>query len=316
VQLLILSRRPQAQAAEDGQYGRTWLLQELAAKALRDGHLPILVTRGENKVKDPPDTLPKLVKDVRDAANNTAKSLGLDYPGWEHLLALRALAQTPGALLPAWFPNDIKAYYDGDPTEPKIIALALRADLLALLDKARSARAGIDGPPTLLLLLLDDVDLMGEAAALLLDPLLVAFRPPDRRGDVRAVLTYAPAVGRETAVKAIEDGRGRYAWIHEVQLDRFEGPEERMAYEHFLLHWREDGVQPKPLAFALFDDPTGQQWIDSFLTIMHQHVQGIPSLLKTRSGTVISIFRNLPVQVLRDADDEDELRIIRQSGRG
>jgi hypothetical protein len=284
-------------------YGRTWLLQEMAAQAARNGHLPCLVTRDK-----PPseDYIADLLDAIRAAAAQTAELFKLEW-GWRYLPWLRR--QADGAELPADFPTAIANRYGGRPRDPEVLAVAIRLDLLALLQAAREQRAW-EGDRPKLLLLVDNVHRMDQAAEFLLNDVLGRSGLGAAMSDVRAVFTYAehPIAGQENAINGIiKPWLDRTGWVESVTLREFRaGTEARLAYEYFLLHWRDEN-KPKPL--AIVERAQNRPMVEWFLDNLARVVKGIPSNFTLAAPDHIQSALNLPpqFQILWEADDEQAL---------
>ena len=306
----------QADAGGGPQYGRTWLLRELAAQAARLGHLPVLVQRDW-----PPsdDYIGDLLDALDDACLVTATRFDLDW-AWRYLPALRLLPA--GAALPAAFPPALRDVYRGKPLDPNVLAVALRLDLLALLAAARQQR-GDDGARTRLLLLVDDLHRMDLAAPFFLQHLLgtlglrgARVEAAGRETDLRAVFTYSSVaiLGQGGAIKAITAWLERTNWAEVRPLQAFQFPhEQRLAYEHLLLHWRQEG-RPQPM--ALISRPDTREFVESFFQALNQDVQGIPSnfALKVPSHIVAACAMPPRYRVLWEVDEDDDTALARSAG--
>jgi len=308
-------------------YGRTWLLKEMAAQAVRDGHVPILVTKEALGSLDYPKTLRELLDNVFFWAANTTVQIfkntqqheQLDWQ-WDYLPRLLALKQNDA--LPDDFPADIKQFYRGNPEDPRIIAVAFRLDLLRLLDAVRAQRPEAERGQVRLLLLIDDVHQMGPAAEDLVKHLLGQFGVHSAADKIRVVFSYSetPIEGQNEAIKAITDWV-RSPWVYLETLKKFHNevdenkPDEYikafLVYKHFLLYWKV-GNQPRPLTLARSDN---DKFVRSFFKAMAEQVEGIPSYLEDRAKATIDVYLGLPVEVLRDADDEDALQDIQNLKR-
>lgn len=313
--LAVSAEQPDRVIGSEPQLGRTWLLKEFAAHAAREGHLPCLVLNevlqgSEGKPKTLADLLLRLLD---DAAMETAKRLNVDWDCTQ----LRCLLDHPGAAqLPPEADAELRKLYKGEAHAPRLLATALRLDLLRLLAATQAARTGA-GARMRVVLLIDDLHQLGKdvVEGLLQHLLGGSWGLRGAKADVRVVFTWStrPLPGQELSVKAISDWLGQCKWAEPVSLERFRaGGEELLAYKQYLLHWRDNGT-PRPLTLGLPDDNQFVQW---FFRQMSREVQGYPSELRLKGPVVVRTAQDLPVTVLRPADDDDALLAARAAGAG
>jgi hypothetical protein len=209
-----------------------------------------------------------------------------------------------------------------DPGAKELMAIALRHDLLALraaIVKGRGpqpqdpASSSARGSTQRLLLLISKVHEMDVAAGDLFRYVLseMGLRHPSAAPLCRVIFTSTSEPVTPRQKQAAQDLRdaGSDLWAQEVALTAFHVPEEwQSAYEHHLLHWREDAqgvVQPFTLGRG---GDLSQQMADSFLQTFHERVHGLPSLLaKQRALDVVLTYNRMPpgVNPLRPANDEE-----------
>jgi hypothetical protein len=285
--------------------GRTWLLREMAAQAARNGHLPCLL----DEYQPSDDYVLDLLAALERAGDETAMRFKLHW-NWKYFTGLQQLSD--GDPLPADFPAEIRARYHRKPLDPPVLAVALRLDLLRLLEAARAVRAE-ESERTRLLLLIDNVHRMDRAADLLLNHLLGPLGLRGASPDVRVVFTYSsmPAHGQEVAInRFIKPWLERANWAESIPLKAFQPPlEDRLAYEFYLLNWRTTEGERKPLVIS--ESPENEPWVKWFLDAMTENVRGIPSKLETASF-VVSWALKAPTfpPVLIEADDEAALKFL------
>jgi hypothetical protein len=137
------------------QYGRTWLLEEFAAKAVRDGHVPLMLTEQVlPSQRSWPKTLPDLLDCLVMAATETCTRFGQAASSWRYVKALRRMALRGEIdLLPELKAEpEIDATYNNDPSDSDVLAIAFRLDLLRFRDDVRrggpapAAAADADDP--------------------------------------------------------------------------------------------------------------------------------------------------------------------------
>ncbi|MCZ7543143.1 MAG: CHAT domain-containing protein [Anaerolineae bacterium] len=184
IQALALAVNQKDGPTDAPRFGRTWLLKEMAAEAVRDGHVPCLVVEDIDAGADWPKTLEAVVGFIQTAAQIT----------FLHLNSHNIGASEPG-------------FNVANLANKRELATAVKDGLLDFLNKIRDLRPEAERARTKLLLLIDDVHKMGGAAGELLAYLLGPFGLRSARSDVRIAFTYAsvPAPGQETAVHAITE---------------------------------------------------------------------------------------------------------------
>lgn len=313
---------PDDRQESERQLGRTWLLREFAAKAAREGHLPCLVVPSD-LVAESPKTLRSLVECLGRAMRDTQRIFGLTAPAAPNLQPLLAL--NDGDVLPADTSaelRDVSPTYDAASIE--LHAVALRIDLLRLLEQVRRRRPPPHGSGARLVLLIDDLHRMGaDAVRALLYGLLGTAGLRLARDDVRIVLSYSttPITGQEATKKEIDDWLGDVTWVDARKLEPFRPPvEEGIAYQHYLMHWYDEkSLEARPLTVN-----ERSTLCEVFLRQLSEDVKGIPYRLKPDEEGSKLVRRWLEISqadpdraVLRPADDEDRLRLVRaQAGGG
>ncbi len=321
-------------------YGRTWLLHELAAQAVRDGHVPILVGKKQSQGErgDWPNTLKDLLLGVRNACDETAEHFGLQTRAMPHLR--RVLRLGAGGALPPDMPDEIAGWYEGDPDSSMFLARALRFELISLLDAVCRQRAKVrhahsigggvseeelfieEQGKTRLLFLIDDLHRMGMPAVDgLLNFLLETGGLRSVSDRVRVVTSYASQAreGQDTAVRIITDWL-RNRWVQEEKLPEFNMPEDESVYKQFLLQWQEGNDrqgQRKPLAVRT---AAAEQARKIFFIGLHTAARnGIPSSLADANiAHYIGMCLNADDknELLRPANDDDVLTQLRNDGSG
>jgi hypothetical protein len=319
-------------AADDNyRYGKSKLLRELAALALREGHVPVLLRK--ETALDPleyvktPQALLRLLHqavritarrlDVRDAANNPWNP---DVLG--SLISLRA-----GDALPPEFPAEcigiLKAALN-DYEDREVRACVVKTVLSTLLQLARQQRDDLEPKEMRLVLLVDDVHLMGSTTiCFLLDTLLgeMGLGAPDVAEDFRAVFTYNPPLvaGQMDPADTIR------TWIqqHEqnielLTLPAFQDSETRLAYGCFLLHWRQAAGagagwgRPHPL--VIMEETDYQRTATrALMRNFKQKIMGVPQLIPEVGPRIVEEFLTMQSEglisppFLFDANDDDML---------
>jgi hypothetical protein len=162
--------------------GRSRLLRELAAQALRDGHVPCLVSSDEPKWPTPPFAgAADLAVEILRAINHAREGFGLGAPLQSRVLkrlieTSQDRLQLEGELVDVESHDDLADFLDrlrphksaAAPPSATAVRGWLRSDFLALIQQARSTHPGTVGPEKHIVLLLDDVDRYGAAVSSLL----------------------------------------------------------------------------------------------------------------------------------------------------
>lgn len=282
-------------------FGRTWTLRALAARATLAGHVPCVVSSDYILPgQDPPTDWASFVELLSLAIEKTATELGIDH------CPCRISKFLLGGSRPDDLPKELKDIKD-PPTEPKTLDLAraLRLDALSFLQVVRSKLPEADRPKCRLLLLVDDLHRMGDLTSELLDYGLGPFGLRLCRNDVRLVFTWArKGMPYQATVQRIVDWLGEHP-TEDLSLTRFEGLEERLAYQHFLYHFMQLG-KSLPLAVAR-ETATNQPHIDAFWEEMEFWVEGIPSKLRA-AETAIGVYVRSKTNTVVQARDEDALQ--------
>ena len=326
---VIAVRASDPKIDETYKFGASWLLYSLTVHAIRDGHVPVsLIREADDDTDEWPKTTPRLFFDLNKVLQNAQRVLGLmadaaagELPASYFDVVRR---QTRGAaylFTPALPCNtattaalsELETAYNSyqDPDQPEVLSAAFRLDLLELLRRARDRWP--DQGTKRILLLIDDVHGMGEAAKTLLfylfgtnnnqSGLMAAYE------DIRVIFTYDQtndAVNGATYNNYIKKWLESTAWKESAQLGAFGSDKEqvtteaRMAYEYFLLHWQQEEI-PRPLAIR---PNAPAERVSKLFSVLHKKVQGIPSLLETQGQVAIDILFDFDPDIFVPANDE------------
>ena len=103
-----------------------------------------------------------------------------------------------------------------------------------------------------------------------------------------------------------------------MPLKKFEPPrEDRLAYEYYLLHWRHEGGdqdgkrQPLTLVEGLPKELEAY-----FFNRFNTEVNGVPSRMEIEARTIVRAILPMPIKVLREANDEDFIALMKQTRGG
>lgn len=331
---VAVPRRDQTdQTVAPPRYGVTRLLKELAAQALRDGHVPILITKEPDpstKKKEWPKYLPEFIlQDLLPAALNTVNvlqkfSIHQDLSwSWDIFPRLTQLAQD--SPIPGDFPAEFIQFAVAKWEDKR--AMAFRYSLARLIDEVRSqrqARLGLtqqESERSLLILLVEDLHQMSPYIKDIL-ALFGQYGLRKARSKIRVIYTYntEAADGQSFAIDEIKAFKAYDVEYEELtpfhgsiktsnsELDLPELEKAALVYHNHLLNWR-SGQKKVPLTIASMGLKPGSP---AFLVIalLADLVKGYPSNLKNNlelDATIRVYAFGLPQALLRPADDDDAL---------
>lgn len=316
LQVLGLSTtQPPGLASDKDKLGRTAMLRDLASKAARHGHVPLLIDRNVDLDSEWPTDIRQLVSLILRSAAATFQNLGppanMRFPAWNETLAALGLAtgQRPS---PTQHADVCSIYQVGTESERlDMIAMALQIDMLAYLDVVRHH---FGRPLAKILLLVDDVHCMGDAAAFLVKRLFGSFglrAQAARRDDLRVVFSFSRESGRPeraSAVQAIIDFLSQKRYAEEIGLSVFRaGLESRLAYESVLFEWQQDNA---PVSLVPLKSKEGALMVDFMFQQLQSTIGGIPSRFKSQEAKrLVELLIQLPAgsKAVRVANDEDAM---------
>lgn len=293
-------------------YGSKRLLQELAAVAVWNGRIPVLINAPRRgSARSWLDFVRALEAAIRKSHfRKQARPVS----------QLASLLRPPGPLKDA-VKVELETYRDpGDEVSlpPLAVAAALVSDLDDLLEDAIRESTHFDRPDAQVVLLLDDIDRWGpEVADGLLDETPIGEDPPlghhglDGVRPIPVVFAYSPDLYGTTLTR-LRDGHLSETWLMRRVLGALTSSEEALAYRWVLLNPAEnDPEEITGKAWAFADKPREviQEVEDSF----REKVQGIPAELIGRDrGLYTAADAAIQDQRLVPADDEDYLNFSSQ----
>ncbi len=294
-----------------GGVGKTRLIHEFARRALRDGHVVVLVRDEGDTAANPPSTCGKLGAQLLWAIHETRGRFGLEFLPDSALLETLAdragedvasILSAPEALRSGRLARFIKRY-EGD-LEALELREVLAPDLARLGQDARAARAAGDGSiaeDARVLVLLESVD-RWEVAGDLFSTLLGTWGlgTSDERVPVALTCTFGDVEGVD-----MEEVRGRTVGGSRrfLPLAPFTGDEESLAYQWVLLNPRERWAPDSKLVYAT--RRSDGRWLDT----MRRSVKGLPGRIDGEVFyTVAYVLSTEADPELIAADDEDVLR--------
>ena len=313
--------------------GRTCLLRRLAAQALRDGHIPCLVSSDETGWPAPPFAeTANLAAEILKAIDDARKVFGLPAPYASSVLeAVLQARQVPdrqakqsGLTKRSQFRSLIDEAIRASGTGPSadVCREALQEDLRALIDEARAASLPLVGPHSRVILLLDDVHRYDQAIEPLLHTLIQKFGLGTATEPVPVILCYSLGTKQtdDLFTNASETIGSRAMELRPFSED---GDEDLLAYEQVLLFPNEENelakyytsrllgklnraIDGKVASFVIKHNARPQDrelWSDQF----RMRIEGIPKRMmeddfyKTTVGACMGGFLDL-------GDDEARLR--------
>jgi len=319
--------------------GRSRLLTELAARAVRDGHIPCLVhfhgpRPYQNQEQGPPTSLPELIVALLDAIYTTWMRFELAHVPGDRLLRLLEELLALGALPATACYSDEEDARDAYrsrirrinaqlreragqvplPLDREQVGIRLRSDLRTL---ARAVREHYpDRPDALPVVLLDDVHRFDAAAGDLL-ALLTRYGLGSSDLSVPVILSFFSAQYEQPeysgALRPIREFlHTNRQFVTHVLLQPFAtdahagGP--YLPYQQYLLHYT-----PPLVCGRKIDQPQRDRYKKSFFLKLHKMVRGMPSRLALEEANddiaaLIDLAREF--DLLEDASNEDILNAV------
>ncbi len=133
------------QHEQDRGFGKTRLLRELTVQAIRDGHIPVVVS-SDSRNWEPPKTLPDLLIKLFKALNETRRIYDLPRTTWQISALQRLLQGQPAELHP-----DVEEIYleENSTVNARVIREALAVDMTYFIEQAHAdPRAGAGAEPS------------------------------------------------------------------------------------------------------------------------------------------------------------------------
>ena len=306
---------------EKPQYGKTRLLEQLAAQSVRDGCLPCLTTFQEG------DTIPgklleiaiRMFEDVLMTRrifklDDQPRSAVLDYA--EDVVR----HNLPTFVAPARYAfrqEELTKAVRGLPADAVGVANdaeignALRSDLARLKEDAHGMY-----PSAQPLVLVDEVHRFGSAADDFLHLIGVdgLGGPLAPIGVVIAFSRNLPQVEYKTPMQDLKEfWEAGYKHVNYVNLTAFDHPKaDTLPYRQFLLTY------DPPLTIRPNANPND---LNDWLDVLHDAVRGVPSQMeknkKSNKGVAIAVKAGITLaKIVEQADDEAALNLVRERTHG
>jgi len=290
--------------------GRHRLLQELAAQALRDGHVPVLVSSKEPGWPPPFAGAPELAVAILRAIDRAREAFGLPLPSDSSVIA-RILDVKPNPTLQAKlmglkkrsdFSGVLDQVLKGAGTSPSADTCrdALKEDFQALITEARAANVPLVGTDSRALLLLNYVHHYDKAIHPLLHTLIGEFGLGTPNEPVPVIFCYS----LKTPVDALFTEASETIGTRGMELKAFSDTEDEdlLAYEQVLLFPDESeqwpcyytnfirtklniAIEGKVASFAINHHAVPQ--VKELCTeLFRQSIEGIPQKMKEKQMQV------------------------------
>jgi hypothetical protein len=286
--LAIYESRLPASGPRD-QYGKSRLLEELAAYTVRGGHVPCHVTQD---IDPKPKTAIELAVEIWRAAAVTRKHLGLPQvrnPDSE-IVRLWQWAQGNKALALHADVADALLVSSG-PADPGVVRVAIQRDLLRLRDEAGGAGVVV---------LFDEAQSYTDAARDLLK-MLDQFGLGAPAHPIPVVFTFKKTEEYPAPFQILHNFVNQApSFLHAYELQPFEDPlADRTIYLQFLLH-----LNPPLIVRTHKVTPAD---VDAVFEGLHEQIQGIPSRLKSDNKELLAIIKFGQRQRIFTVANDDEI---------
>jgi hypothetical protein len=280
---------------EDAQkgIGRTRLLKELAAQAVRDGHIPCLIT----EIPDPQD-LKTLARLIYNTMEEVRRKINLDRLENSQLRLLTCNKSVEEISADPQLDEEIADQLDSGEITPTAVRLAVQDHITKFIEKLCDPNepdpvVKVDGGRVILLF--DDVDQYGESLATqfiaqVLDTL--GLGTPDRPAPV--IFTYRYLVPKDPVIDGYNTGGKSKVGLKLRPLEPFrakienetgdlvESYEDYLAYKRIFLH----GYQNIPTPVAFQDDvrrPKQKELADQWKQYLRDDFAGMPNQFENPS---------------------------------
>jgi hypothetical protein len=223
--------------------GKSRLLKELASRAIRDGHIPVMLIHGGQASKYPTN-LEELRRALADQLDRVAENYSLEGANWR-ILALRPNATGEIDSQSAVFPNSVRNYLENHNHRLTLYLIfwALGEDLNTLATQARLKHEYIQRKNGHAILLLDDVHLFGEeflAGCFDLNEKLLTGSGLGKNDAsiIPLIMTTSQDGAAAEVLKDPIQHPNSFPWLRILELKPFstDGDEDLLAYEQIYLN--------------------------------------------------------------------------------
>lgn len=296
--------------------GRTRVLKELTAAAIRAGHVPCLLL-WESPGAEVPTSVEKLARQLGAAILRTRKIFGLGPPAFSSLRALLT-APLPELRADPRLSAELREHLAfAESIDAGAYALAMAGDLTELARAARAADATSPTPSlnaaSRVVVLVDDVDRWDKAIEPFLGVLISTWGLGTEAEPVPVIMSFSLGSPAATLLRPVAERRDRARDFRTVQLERFGAGEDMLAYEQVLLH-PFGPVVPEfsdvPWAFDFDVDP---RVVAKVTQTFRKRIGGRPSKLGTEDFYSLAMMATSSDFVV-PAQDEAVLQKLRGKG--
>lgn len=267
----------------EGLVGETRLLHELAHRALRSGHVVIMISgSGSGTRSEPPTTPGQLATLLLLELFETRRRFGLALPGDPAILGALTRAAADGvAVLDLSKTAEeermvtLTQYCEGWTGQLGARALreALAIDLRRLTEEARASGDPSISDDCRVIVLLEGIQRWADTTDALANTLLTptGLGVGDHR--VPVVLSCNVADVHSDTLRDLQERASGEAWIHFEPLTRFVDPEDTLAYQWMLLNPHPELNPPISEKVYVRSRPDDEDWVAPF----RDNVHGLPS---------------------------------------
>ncbi|HKG22041.1 MAG TPA: CHAT domain-containing protein, partial [Blastocatellia bacterium] len=304
--------------------GRTRLLQELAAQALRDAHVPCMICSDQADWEPGIKHSGQLAVELLRAIANARKAFKLDLPFDSILLRLLSqkkpidIRRLQESYPPAIAFSELVKHFDKFDKELALatdsLKEAISIDLARLAEDARQKHECTKKMNGRVLVFLDDVHQYDEAATDLFNSLLGPFGLGTDDEPAPVILTFSKGTAADHYLTPMLEKRSSKPWLNLKQLEplRPDG-EDLIACGQVLMHpfKREmrPGISDRP--WAVNDAFKNKQYAAALELMFRSSFEGIPDLL-FEGRIYIPVDGARRMDYLIDANDEAVMEAMKQ----
>lgn len=302
--------------------GRTRLLQEFTVQALRDGHVPCLISSDSPAWEPQIKNVGQLGVELLKAIAHTRKILKLEPPLGSLLLAIleykkpidnyeflkNSFENQPNIL----FTQKLKHY---DKLEENVLSVSevqesLQHDLDRLVADAHQEYDSIRQANGQAIVLLDNVHQYDEdSVRALFSELLGPFGLGIPDQPVPVVVSFSLGTPTDHALEQVLAKGGSRRWLNQIILKPFqENGEDMLAYERVLLHPFRRNAVPSVLDKSwVFNESLSKDEIEKCQLMFRSFLKGIPQSFMEDNFCAVAKVAGA-YKYLIEADDNDQLR--------
>lgn len=324
----LFSGKPVLMVRGEMDMGKSRLVREFTAKAVQDGHIPIVIS-ADKKTEETARTVEQLLKALSKAIDNAMKHFEINWVDFDALLdlyinklamlqkKLDGLQDEPDKQLdllrvPIEWDSEIRSeLVREEAITAKAIFRALEVDLTELIKQAYAQKETIEKVNGRPLVLLDDVhEYHPDFLKGLAEAIGQGGVGADTDNPIPLFMAYSPGGLAGDMLKAVEE-KDR-TWINNLELVCFpkEHDEDIMAYSRVLLHPFDQKLPGVTDKAYVIDDTADREGIEKWKERMRFGVDGIPGELGSKAFW-LPVMEFIEKKVLKEADDDVLLQQMR-----